>query len=302
MALDYANERFVLLYTRDTTTWKLLDWEARAVLMFLLRKVDRAGVIDVGEDGIEGLAAVIEVPIAVVERAMPKLVARLTVTSTGSAFVLPNFIDAQECSRSDKQRQRDSRERRRAVALSRNVTGESRNVTDGHERSHAVTTGHNLSLQSNPSQPNQAKPEERESGSATPALVLALDHPEQVKQPDAAQVATVAAITRLNLKTGRRFDAGAIGVAKDIRACLKAGLTVDDLFAVIDDRCAAWLDSPKRDELLKPSVLFRPSNAQRYLAESKAGPTTAAPVNGRPRALGQVPISHAPHTDGEQIP
>ena len=47
MPLDYANERFVLLYTRDTATWKLLDWEARAVLMFLLRKVDRSGVIDV---------------------------------------------------------------------------------------------------------------------------------------------------------------------------------------------------------------------------------------------------------------
>ena len=161
MALDYANERFVLLYTRDTTTWKLLDWEARAVLMFLLRKVDRAGVLDVGGEGIEGLAAVLEVPADVVDRAMPKLVSKQTVASTGSAFVLPNFLEAQETPRSDKQRQRDSRDRRRSIALSRNVTIESRNVTDGHEMGPNVTRGHTASQPVTPTQtdPTQPKPE-----------------------------------------------------------------------------------------------------------------------------------------------
>ena len=43
--MDWANERYVRLYTRDTVTWKMWPWEARAIFPLLMRKVDRAGVL-----------------------------------------------------------------------------------------------------------------------------------------------------------------------------------------------------------------------------------------------------------------
>jgi hypothetical protein len=48
--MDYANERYVRLYTRDTTTVKLLGWQGRLVWWSLLRKLDRidAGLADRG--------------------------------------------------------------------------------------------------------------------------------------------------------------------------------------------------------------------------------------------------------------
>lgn len=197
MPLDYANERFVLLYTRDTATWKLLDWEARAVLMFLLRKVDRSGVIDVGEDGIDGLAAVLEVPVDVVARALPKLIARKTVTESATSFAMPNFLDAQETPRSDKQRQRDSRERRRADAVT-NGHAVSRGVTDGHA-SHGPSRNVTPS-QAKPSQPDQPDQEGEARATAAPvaAPALTLESPStkpRQRKPRPSSPATLAPAT-----------------------------------------------------------------------------------------------------------
>ncbi len=158
--MDWSNERYVRVYTRDTTTWKLLDWRARTVLLHLFRKVDRAGVLEVGDDGELGLAAVLELPIDIVSAGIEQLArARTkdhpTVVATGTAFVLPHFMDAQEATQSDSHRKRESRARRRDVALvpsqpvtsgheSQNVTDPGRNVT-GHNPSQPVTSGHEWS-------------------------------------------------------------------------------------------------------------------------------------------------------------
>lgn len=96
MSLDWANERYVRVYTRDTTTWKLCDWRARTVLLHLFRKVDRSGVLDVGDDGVAGLAAVLELPLEeIVEPGIAQLVKRGTVEHGNGAYVIPNFIEAQ---------------------------------------------------------------------------------------------------------------------------------------------------------------------------------------------------------------
>lgn len=129
--MDYQNERYVRLYTRDTTTWKLLSWEARTTFLHLLRKVDRAGVLDVGEEGTDGLAAMLELPVSVVASGIVQLTdpRRSVVVDNGRSYVIPNFMAAQEARASDKQRQRDSRETRRLEAL----------VTRCHTPSHDVT-------------------------------------------------------------------------------------------------------------------------------------------------------------------
>jgi hypothetical protein len=105
MSMDWANEWWVRLYTRDTTTWKLLAWEARSVLMHMLRKVDRAGVLEVGDDGVLGLAAILDMPEDVVATHLPALLKRGAVELVGTAYILPKFLDAQETPSSDRQRQ-----------------------------------------------------------------------------------------------------------------------------------------------------------------------------------------------------
>lgn len=212
MALDYANERWVRVYTRDTTTWKLLTWQARAVLMFLIRKVDRSGVIDVGNDGVAGLAAVLEIPEEVAADAVDQLVRRGVVVTKRDLYVLPAFIEAQETPSSDAQRKRDSRERRRAHAIqSQNVTDKSQNVTDGHVESHAVTNGHSETRQDKtdrerePDAPHpaastgfrleipQPKPVTRRRDPASPRQ--AVKHPLPPDwQPDATLVAQARAV------------------------------------------------------------------------------------------------------------
>jgi len=137
--MDWPNERYVRVYTRDTTTWKLLDWRGRIVLSLLFRKVDRAGVLDVGHDGVLGLAAVLELPIEIAEAGIAQLTTARggmpTVVDTGTAYVLPNFIEAQEAPQSDPQRKRESRARRRDVALavSRNLLLAAGSGPEGHK-------------------------------------------------------------------------------------------------------------------------------------------------------------------------
>lgn len=137
--MDWSNERYVRVYTRDTTTWKLMDWRGRCVLQLLMRKVDRAGVLDVGHDGVLGLAAVLELPIDIVEAGIAQLTTSRggmpTVVDTGTAYVLPNFIEAQEAPASDPHRKRESRARRRDVAMatSRNLLLTAGTGADGHE-------------------------------------------------------------------------------------------------------------------------------------------------------------------------
>lgn len=142
MSLDWANERYVRVYTRDTTTWKLCDWRARTVLLHLFRKVDRSGVLDVGDDGVAGLAAVLELPLEeIVEPGIAQLVKRGTVEMTSDAYIIPNFLEAQETPASDAQRQRAAREKRRASKRNRDeaVTNRDASVTHGHDTSRGVT-------------------------------------------------------------------------------------------------------------------------------------------------------------------
>ncbi len=164
--MDWSNERYVRLFTRDTTTWKLFSWQARCLLSLLLRKVDRSGVVEVGDAGVEGLAAMVELPIEVVEAGAADLTKRHTLRQTDTAFVLLNYIEAQETKQSDPQRQRESRERRRQESLT---------VTAGHTPSQTVTPCHTPSHDVTPARLTRPA-----IGSATPPTEAV----EPVKKPD----------------------------------------------------------------------------------------------------------------------
>lgn len=168
--MDWSNERYVRVYTRDTVDWELLPWEARSLFLLVLRKVDRAGVIELGRHGGKGLAVAVGMPPKVVETALAALLEDGCVELHGSTLVVPNFVEAQEATRTDAQRARDSREARRDRARGRtakpdgavtvrddHVTVRDATVTSGHEASQTVTRRH-----STPSRavPIQAEPSE----------------------------------------------------------------------------------------------------------------------------------------------
>ena len=139
--MNWSDERYVRLYTRDTVTWKRWTWEARALFPLLLRRVDRSGILDAGSgDKAEALALMLEVPIDVAVRVLPQWLASDTVRESGRALVVPSFIEAQEATQSDRQRQAESRARRRTNALSSQVVDSTTShVTSSHETSQHVT-------------------------------------------------------------------------------------------------------------------------------------------------------------------
>lgn len=113
MALRWEDERYVRIYTRDTVSWHSLGWEAQALFLLVLRKVDRAGLLDLGKPGLRGLAAMLRMPEDVVTRCLPLLVEDGCIEITGSVLVVVNFIEAQEATKSPVARQQESRLRRR---------------------------------------------------------------------------------------------------------------------------------------------------------------------------------------------
>lgn len=151
--MDWSNERYVRLYTRDTPDWMLLSWEARSLWMHLLRKLDRSGVLELGRHSLRGLAAAVGMPIDVVARALPELIEDGCLQQNGNRLVAPNYLDANETAQSDAQRAREYRERRRverrdqsivvtngdAPATERDVT-----VTANHAASRGVTARHSV--------------------------------------------------------------------------------------------------------------------------------------------------------------
>lgn len=159
--MDWANERYVRIYTRDTADLLAIGWEGRAVLWEVLRKCDRAGVLDGDPDTLPDM---LRMPREITEAGLPRLLKRGVVEEgeiDGSpCFVVVNFLDAQEAKQSDCQRKRESRARRRERArLPENVTARDSKVT---ERDQNVTGSHTPSQSVTPclAVPSRAVPDQ----------------------------------------------------------------------------------------------------------------------------------------------
>jgi hypothetical protein len=112
--MDWGSERYVRCYTRDTLTWSLIGWEGRTTLVMLLRKVDRAGCLDVAGDLFDAVALVTDLPLEIVVRpGLTMLIKRDVVEHGEACLIIKNFIEAQEAHATDAQRARSYRERLR---------------------------------------------------------------------------------------------------------------------------------------------------------------------------------------------
>ena len=136
--MDWSNEPYVRVYTRETDDDLALSWEARALWKEMLCKFDRSGVIET-KRAAKGLAAVVKMPPEVVARVLPELLEDGRLREIPTGYFAPNFIEAQEAKKSDKLRQKESRDRRRQRNLDLPVTNRDEAVTIRDETSRGVT-------------------------------------------------------------------------------------------------------------------------------------------------------------------
>lgn len=286
--MDWSNERYVRVYTRDTDDWVALSWQARSTLVMMLRAVDRAGILQT-KRGPRGVAGLLRMPVEVVEAAISELVADGCIRECDAGYVLPNFVEAQEAVQTDAQRQRESRARRRdrqvngsrdgddagqrvtpAIALVTARDDAERSVTRGDDN---VTLGHARSLQ--PSQPSQPEEERRSRYESAKAVFRFMESERLAIDPQAratAQIHCEDQITRL----------------------LASGNSEDDLLHVV--RVYASEARAKHEDKLRwfnGSTMWQPDNVERAKSRTlpKAG-TSAAPADGL-REGGSKPVRPA---------
>jgi len=184
--MRWEDERYVRVYTRDTVNWKITTWQGKAVLVLLFRKVDRAGLLDVGDHGMDGIAAMVDLPLDIVRAGMESLIERGTVTLRDGTVTVTHFIEAQEARASDRARARTKRERDRDGVTRRDATVTPRDatvtprdatVTESHTPSRGVTPSHTPSHGVTPSLAFLAVPEEEKNTDANGAELDLGPHP-----------------------------------------------------------------------------------------------------------------------------
>ncbi len=133
--MRFDDERYVRVYSRDTTNWLMFSWDAQCLLPLIIRKLDRAGVLELGRHGLKGLMA--HLPKMPAERwpayeaALEELIANGVLEFREGFLIMPNYIAAQESKQTDAARQRAHRERDRDIARHGHLIP-SQDVTDGH--------------------------------------------------------------------------------------------------------------------------------------------------------------------------
>lgn len=82
-----------------------------------------------------------------------------------------------------------------------------------------------------------------------------------------ASALALAAIDELNRLTGRGFKFDAKPTMADAKKLAKLGYTPEQAADVVSAKYREWKSDPNMSKQLKPSVLLRPSNFEKYLAE-----------------------------------
>lgn len=157
--MDWSNERYVRIYVRETVGDVALTWQGRAIWREILIKCDRAGLISLDGHGVRGLAGLIRMPPEMVEEHFQQILDDGRVQIRGDYLVVPNYIEAQEATQSDAQRQRECRARRRDKAMlgeldkmSQNVNAQCDNESQNATKCRGVVTnGHSVPYRTVPS-------------------------------------------------------------------------------------------------------------------------------------------------------
>lgn len=203
--MDFTDEHYSKLFTRDTVTWLSWPWQARVLLPLLIRKVDPTGFLDVGKrEPAAAVAIMISVPVDVVAPGLEAMLADGTAEMVGGRLLLPNYVAAQESRKTDKAKSRDYRERKkahaRAEASSKTPKPLEQPVTERHQTSPVVTSANPPAL------PCSALPEK--TAGRTPKK------PRPEKAPDPRHAPLVGELVKVFADvTGGKYPFGPIDAA-----------------------------------------------------------------------------------------
>lgn len=146
--MRWEDEPWVKLYTRETGSWMCLTWQARGIFDELMKKVDRAGIVELGRKGLHAVAGLLRAPFSEIEPYLVELLDDGCLVLEGDKLIMPNFVEAQDAKTSDREKKRRSRRGARDMALSKSPDfekGVSPDVTVGHRMSPDVTASHRKS-------------------------------------------------------------------------------------------------------------------------------------------------------------
>lgn len=132
--MDYSNEPWIKVYTRDTASWCCASLAARGLALELSRKMGRfCDEISLGARGLRAVAGLVNAPWPEVEPLLEELLAdgRLVYDPERQVLRDPSHADRQTAASSDAQRKRDERAQKA-----------SRKVTPRHDTSREVTPRH----------------------------------------------------------------------------------------------------------------------------------------------------------------
>lgn len=111
--MDFAHERYVRLYVRNSASWRLLGWEGRAVWVALYREADPMGVINLhGRPPVAIAMLHGELPQAVATAGMARCLEQQWFVHDGDRLTIPRYVEANETPTSSTQRVRQYRARK----------------------------------------------------------------------------------------------------------------------------------------------------------------------------------------------
>lgn len=288
--MNWSDERYVRIYTRDTTSWLLWSWQAQALFCLLLRKADRTGAIDLGAHGKRGVCAHVKMPWEVAEGALDELLTdgclqvrneTSTDRNAKTILVFPNYVAAQEAVASSKLRQQRWREK----DPNRNETSTDGDVSlrnvDAARR--GETRGDSVPSRTVPSRavPSRTVPPEEACRAGAP------DAPVRERKGTGAgglvrervskeREQTAAFLEWFNRKWGRAFQVRPEAV-RLVSRLLVSGFGQGDMRAVAAHLAEQWGDDAKMAKYIQPStVLTKDKFGERLDAALAANPALAA--------------------------
>jgi hypothetical protein len=290
--MRWADEDWIKLYTRDTPDFLSLSFEAQALFVLLLRKVDRAGLLPLGKRG----RASIFLALGQAHRAadlgpaLDELVADgcVIVDEERRVMVVRNFAEAQttrasDASRKRSERARDSAEASKSAMFGENCHAPSHDVTRGHEERRGEEKRREKRDEREEKIPHSPPPEPNTAGADAPAPPAAGTKGKRpkVKRERVLSATSVAVGEFIDATAQVEYPPASFDVLE--RVLRDDGLTHDDALLVVQQAARdPWCLGTIR---LDPTVLFRRERWPGLLAHAKAGAPPKVPAKHRAEAL-----------------
>jgi hypothetical protein len=197
--IDFANATYIRVYTRSPASLEMAGYEAESLFFAIQRHLDQSGVLAFGNvDLVRLICRRTGAPQETVEKWLPVLLEIGALVLRSGTLIDPTFVASQTTSKSNKQRQREFRDRHRDEALSQpppatlELFEQSSNETLQKVTQNAVreekVLGSEVSVSSSSedprSLPDTTHAREAAANDAPPAASNVVSLPPRQRQPD----------------------------------------------------------------------------------------------------------------------